>query len=399
MDMSMLTGEGVGINVYGHDLDQVQEVAIDLAGKLEGIEGTTDVSDGNDVPAMEIRITVDKDAAIAKGLTVYQVYNAVSQLLSTKSATTSIDASGVSMDVMVNDSDYAAPTLEDLYALTIDSPQLGEAVPIGDVASIEMVRGYSSISHENQKRYVTVSAQIADGYNVGKVGKQVERMVDDYQVPEGITLEVTGENESINDAMHDLELTLILAIILVYLVMVAQFQNLKYPFIIMFTLPLSYTGGVLLLAILGMDLSIVSVVGFVMLTGIVVNNGIVFVDYVNQRRADGMRKREALLTAGRHRIRPIVMTALTTIVAMLIMAMGVGESAELAQPMAVVIIGGLVYATALTTIIVPIIYDLFTKGDSEGESFEPLPDSELPASAHYGVARLDAADAPALLPE
>ncbi|MBQ6453683.1 MAG: efflux RND transporter permease subunit, partial [Coriobacteriales bacterium] len=215
MDMSMLTGEGVGINVYGHDLDQVQEVAIDLAGKLEGIEGTTDVSDGNDVPAMEIRITVDKDAAIAKGLTVYQVYNAVSQLLSTKSATTSIDASGVSMDVMVNESDYATPTLDDLYALTIDSPQLGEAVPIGDVATIEMVRGYSSISHENQKRYVTVSAQIAGGYNVGKVGKQVERMVDDYQVPEGITLEVTGENESINDAMHDLKLTLILAIILV----------------------------------------------------------------------------------------------------------------------------------------------------------------------------------------
>ena len=180
-------------------------------------------------------------------------------------------------------------------------------------------------------------------------------------LPEGVTVEFTGENETIMEAMEQLVLMLLLGILLVYLVMVAQFQSLKSPFIVMFTIPLAFTGGFLALLITGFEVSVISVIGFVMLTGIIVNNGIVLVDYVNQLRAEGMDKREALLEAGVTRMRPILMTSLTTILGLVMTAVGLGSGNEMMQPIAIVCIGGMLYATLMTLFVVPVMYDLFNK--------------------------------------
>ena len=174
---------------------------------------------------------------------------------------------------------------------------------------------------------------------------------------------MTGEDESVNTAMIDMLKMIGLAIVFIYLIMVAQFQSLKSPFIVMFTIPLAFTGGLLALVITKQMLSIVAMIGFLVLAGVVVNNGIVFVDYVNQLRVEGMAKRDALIQTGKDRIRPILMTALTTILANSTLAMGVGMGAELSQGMAVVSIGGLAYATLLTLFLVPVLYNIFNRGE------------------------------------
>ena len=181
-----------------------------------------------------------------------------------------------------------------------------------------------------------------------------------------------------------------LGIVIMYLIMVAQFQSLLSPFIVLFTIPLAFTGGFIGLFITGNRLSVIALVGFVMLCGIIVNNGIVFVDYVNQLRDNGISKKEAIIMTGRTRMRPILMTALTTILAMSTMALGLGEGSELVQPMAIVTIGGMIYGTVLTLYLVPVIYDLFnrkerkvyTDDDFEGEVPEDLPDIEAGAVMH-----------------
>jgi multidrug efflux pump subunit AcrB len=178
---------------------------------------------------------------------------------------------------------------------------------------------------------------------------------------EGVTLEFTGENESIMEAVEQLVLMLLLGVLLVYLVMVAQFQSLKSPFIVMFTIPLAFTGGFIALLVCGMELSVISLIGFVMLVGIIVNNGIVLVDYVNQLRAEGMERREALLEAGKTRMRPILMTTITTILGLIDMAVRKSAGTALMQPVAVVCIGGLLYATLMTLFVVPCIYEMLNK--------------------------------------
>ena len=191
------------------------------------------------------------------------------------------------------------------------------------------------------------------------VGKDVKAKLDNYKVKDGYSIEIGGEMETISDAMGDLVLMITLAVVFVYLVMVAQFQSLLSPFIVMFTIPLAFTGGLLALIITNQELSVISMLGFLVLSGIVVNNGIVFVDYVNQLRLSGLSKKDALIEGGRTRIRPILMTALTTILAMSTMAFGVGMGSEMSQALAIVTIGGLSYATLLTLFIVPTLYDIF----------------------------------------
>ena len=190
------------------------------------------------------------------------------------------------------------------------------------------------------------------------MSKDIEEKLKDYDLPDGYSIDMGGEQESINSAFGDLIKMITLAILFIYLIMVAQFQSLLSPFIVLFTIPLAFTGGFLGLLITGTELSMISLLGFLILSGIVVNNGIVFVDYVNQLRLDGMNKKEALVLAGKTRIRPILMTALTTILGLSTMALGVGMGADLMQPMAIVTIGGLSYATILTLFIVPIMYDI-----------------------------------------
>ena len=231
-------------------------------------------------------------------------------------------------------------------------------VRLDDIATLSDSQSLSSIMRVNNQRKISVTASVDENHNITLVSRDIQKILDDTKVPDGYTIEMTGEDESIRDAMQDLILMLILAIIFIYLIMVAQFQSLLSPFIVLFTMPLAFTGGLLALVITRTTLSMIAMLGFIILAGIVVNNGIVFVDCVNRLRLDGMGKHDALVLAGRMRMRPILMTALTTILSMSIMAIGFGSGAEMSQGMAIVIIGGLTYATVLTLIIVPIMYDL-----------------------------------------
>ena len=199
------------------------------------------------------------------------------------------------------------------------------------------------------------------GHYVQQNKVEVKEKIKDMDVPEGYSVTIKGENESIDEAMNQLGLMMLLAIVLIYLIMVAQFQSLKSPFIIMFTIPLAFTGGLLSLFIFGKPVSVIAVVGFIMLAGIIVNNGIVLVDYINQLRREGMSKKEAIVNSAKTRMRPVFMTAITTIVSMSTMAAGMGQGVEMSQPMAMVVIGGMIYGTLLTLVLVPCLYDAFNK--------------------------------------
>ena len=214
---------------------------------------------------------------------------------------------------------------------------------------------------ENNNRYVIVNLGIKEGASLTQLNKKVEEFVKNYPAPEGCTVSLEGEMDSTMEYIIDLLLMITLAIIFIYLIMVAQFQSLKLPFIVMFTIPLAFTGGLLALFLTGQPISIIAMLGFLVLAGIVVNNGIVFIDSINQLREEGMEKIEAIRLTGKLRLRPILMTALTTILGLTSMALGIGEGAEMTQPLGIVAIGGLIYATLLTLFLIPVLYDIFCK--------------------------------------
>ena len=234
---------------------------------------------------------------------------------------------------------------------------------LGDVAEIRETVSLNSISRDQQRRCITVTAAIAEGYNVTKVTSEVQRLVSGLTLPDSVTVEFNGENEQIMDAMGQLLLMLLLGVVLVYFIMVAQFQSLKSPFIVMFTIPLAFTGGFLALLMTGIEVSVISLIGFVMLVGIIVNNGIVLVDYINQQRLAGMERREAIIDAGVTRLRPILMTSLTTILGLIVTALSKNAGTSLIQPVALVCIGGLLYATLMTLFVVPCMYEIMNRRD------------------------------------
>ena len=360
MDMSALGGSGIQIDIKGRELDTLQEIASDLAEKLEGIEGLTEISDGQEETTGELRVIVDREKAMDHGLTVAQVFSMLNKKLADPSSATTLVTEIKDYDVMVmngEDMELTRDAVEDLVLTVSKQDGTYEHVPLRDIADFERTEGVASITRDAQTRMITVSASIADGYNIGLVGNEVQKLLDDYDAPDGYTMKLTGENETINDAMGQLMLMMVLAIVFMYLIMVAQFQSLLSPFIIMFTIPLAFTGGFLGLFLGGFEVSVIAMIGFIMLAGIIVNNGIVLIDYMNQLRESGMEKREAILTAGKTRLRPVLMTALTTILAMSTMVFSSDMGSDMARPMAVVIIGGLLYGTLLTLFVIPCIYD------------------------------------------
>ena len=362
MDMTALSGSGISIQVRGRELDTLQEIATEVAGIVETVEGTAEVSDGMEEATGEIRVLVDRQKAMDYGLTVGQIFNQLYGRLAAPTTATTLTTSIKEFDVYVINEKDSSMTREDLKNIKLDATnQDGKKVRIAlsEVAEFEIKESLKSINRSEQTRYITVSASIADGYNVGLVSADLEKVLEDYELPSGYSLHFGGENEMIMEAMGQLMLMLLLAAAFMYLIMVAQFQSLLSPFIIMFTLPLAFTGGFFALFIAGSELSVIAVIGFVMLAGIIVNNGIVLVDYINQLREQGVEKREAILEAGRTRLRPVLMTALTTIFGLFAMVFSTGMGADLSKPMALVTIGGLVYGTALTLVVIPCIYDIF----------------------------------------
>lgn len=364
--MAMMGGEGITIRLYGEDLEAMQETAVNVAEVVEGVKGTANVSDGLEDASPAIKVSVDKEKAMKEGLTVAQIYQELAGNISTEKTATSITMEGTGYDVVVKKGEDLKTSLTDIknYTFTVTDREGEEKeVRLKDIAEITETESLQAINRADQKRYIDITAELEDGYNVTLVTDDVKEALSQYQVPAGMSLEFEGQNESIMEAMEDLIMMILLGIILVYLVMVAQFQSLKSPFIVLFTIPLAFTGGFLGLFLTGMEVSVVSMMGFVMLCGIIVNNGIVLVDFVNQLRAEGMDKTEALVEAGRTRMRPILMTTITTILGLLIMALGLDSGSEMMQPVAIVCIGGLTYATLMTLFVVPVLYDLLNRNE------------------------------------
>jgi len=234
-------------------------------------------------------------------------------------------------------------------------------VKLSDIADFVETMSLNSIQRDSQRRFIKVNANVKEGYNITNTAAEVERYIADYELKQGVTMEIGGQSNTILEALDQLIQMLLLAVVIIYLIMVAQFQSFKSPFIVMFTIPLAFTGGFIALLMFNLELSIIAMVGFIMLSGIIVNNGIVLIDYINELRLSGMEKREAILTAGKTRMRPILMTALTTVMGLIFMAAANGLGSELMQPVALVSIGGLLYGTLMTLFVVPALYDIFNK--------------------------------------
>ncbi|MCM1065456.1 MAG: efflux RND transporter permease subunit [Eubacterium sp.] len=378
MDMSALGGSGISIQVRGRDLDTLQRIAGEVAAILESVEGTADVSDGLEEAEEELRVLIDREKAVDYGLTVAQVFTQIAAKLAAASSSTTLVAADKDYSVYVmngSDIELTRELVKEIEITGTDEDGESVKVPLSDLASFEPSYALTSINRAEQTRYVQVSAAIAEGYNVGLVSDDVEEALAGYEVPSGYQLVFSGENEMIEDAMGQMVLMLVLAVAFMYLIMVAQFQSLLSPFIIMFTIPLAFTGGFLGLFVSGSEVSVIAMIGFVMLAGIIVNNGIVLIDYMNQLREGGMEKREAILTAGRTRLRPVLMTALTTILALSTMVFSSDMGSEMGRPMAIVTIGGLLYGTLLTLVVIPCVYDIMIrekkqKGEIALEDFD-----------------------------
>lgn len=362
MDMSVLGGSGVELIVRGPDVDELNRITHDLMDILRGVEGLEEPTNGQEEGTPQLRLVVDKDAAMRCGLTVAQIYSELASALTTETTSTTLTVGAEDYEVVVAD-ERGRLDRDTLMNYEFEVAGTGpdaepETHTLSEFASLKDDLSLAAVNRENQQRYMTVSAAVKEGYNATLISREIQPTLDSYDMPDGYTIEVGGETQSVADAMQDLVLMILLAVVFIYMIMVAQFQSLLGPFIVMLTMPLAFTGGLGALWIAGLPLSVISMLGFLILAGVVVNNGIVFVDYANQLRLEGMEKRAALIETGKTRMRPILMTALTTILAMSTMAFSTGMGAELSKPMALVTMGGLGYATLLTLFIVPVFYDL-----------------------------------------
>lgn len=361
---AMLGDDGVSIKLYGDDLKTLQNTAKDMAEKLAAVDGIDETDNGIGATSGEIKVTVDKTKAAKKSLTVAQVYQQIAAAITSETTSSTLTNSGKDLDVVVikdENSDVTKNNIKDIKLTYTDKEGNEKTTKLSEVAEISDSESMNSITRSDQKRYIKVSGTLKDGYTNTDVSNKAKALFDDYKLPNGCSIEYSGSNESTMEAVNQMLLMMLLGVILIYLIMVAQFQSLKSPFIIMFTIPLAFTGGFLGLLITGFDVSVVALLGFVMLCGIIVNNGIVLVDYINNLRLEGKERREAIVEAGKTRMRPILITAITTVLGLSTMALGIGTGSEIMQPIAIVCIGGLLYATIMTLYIVPVIYDILSK--------------------------------------
>ncbi len=388
-ELTSMLGSGLTVNVYGSDLDTLEELSeqvIEIINSTEGFENATNgLGEGDQV----IQLDIDKDEARACGLTVAEVYQEIAARLTTSTTSTSVTLNGSTMSVQVVDN-LDPLTVENLMELSFDTTNysadgslLNETHTLSEFASVSYATAPNSIARKDQTRYISITADTVNGYNTTVQSRKLETQLDEMQAagdfPDGYTISLGGETDSVNIMVTQMTRWLALALPLVYFVMVAQFQSLLSPFIVLFTIPLAFTGGMLGMMALGTQLSMISLMGFIVLMGTVVNNGILFVDYTNQLRKGGMERRAALIATGKTRMRPILMTALTTILAMTQLLTSDDMASQVMSGMAVVVIGGLLYATFTTLYIVPIMYDILFKKqphevDVGSDDMDDIPD-------------------------
>ena len=384
-DMSALTGSGMSITIYGDNLDTLLAISEDVMGIIESVDGFEDISNGQEEADQVLHLNIDRDLAMSKGLSIAQIYQAIAGKITTETDSVTITLDGEELKVKIV-TGIDPLTVENLMDYNFEVTEKDDwdndikvDMPLGSIATVETQDGFSEVSRKNNTRYITVTASAREGENITLLSRKLEPLLNQYNCPEGYSIEVGGESESVNEMVTQMGLLMIMGSAFIYFVMVAQFQSLLSPFIVLFTLPLAFTGGLLILWFTGEQISIISIMGFVVLLGTVVNNGIVFVDYTNQLRIGGMKRRDALIATGKTRMRPILMTALTTILAESSMIFGDDMGSQMGRGMALVIAGGLAYSTLMTLFIIPVMYDiLFKKAplsvDVGSENIDDIPD-------------------------
>jgi len=366
-DTSSFVGSGISVMVKGRDLDKIREYTGEVIKVMEETPGVINISDGLDNTTPALKIHVDKVKAMEYQMTTAQVYMEVMKAMMPSSATANLSADIKDYDIYVIADEQKDTTLDDIKNLKFnytDREGNHEEVPLSKIVTFEETDTLNIINRDSQTKYISVNANVDADHNISFVGNDLENRFKEIDMIDGYKIEMTGEDEMIKDALKQVVLMLALAVIFIYLIMVAQFQSLLSPFIIMFTIPLAFTGGFLALFFTRNNVSVIGALGFVMLAGIIVNNGIVMVDYINQLREGGMSKKEAIVESAKTRLRPILMTTLTTVISMSTLALGIGGGSTMMQPMAIVMIGGLIYGTLLTLIVVPCLYDVFNSDKS-----------------------------------
>lgn len=364
---SMMGGSGLSINVSGGDLDELTRISEDLMDIIDSVEGYSNISNGSEDADKVLHLVIDKNKAMSMGLSVAQIYSELADKIDNTADSVTVTMDNI--DMMIKVVDNIDPlTRENIldYTFTVDAydeddDQITEDHKLSEFATVEINDGISTINRLNQTRYITITASVDEGYNITLLTRELMPMLEAYDMPDGYRLDLGGEYDSVMSMLSQMLLVAGLGLLLIYLVMVAQFQSLLSPFIVLFTIPLAFTGGFLALWLTGSNLSIIGIMGFIVLMGTVVNNGIVFVDYTNQLRIGGMDRHEALIATGKTRMRPILMTALTTILAECKLIFGDDMGAQLGGGMALVIAGGLMYATLMTLFIIPVMYDILFK--------------------------------------
>ncbi len=413
-DLQSMTGSGLSINIYGAEEEKLTEISESVMEEVRKLDGFEEISNGSENDQKALHLNIDKNKAMSYGLTVAQIYAQIASRMTTDVTSTSIRNGAETLKVTIkNETDPL--TRENILDMEFDSASAMGASSMGgssmmgamggssamssssamgsasmgdmasmmggslsddeeeeeeetvhklrEFASLEETTSPSSISRQNQKRYLTVSATTKEGYNTTLLSRKLETGIKKLQktLPEGYSIEFGGETTEVSQMVKQMSEMLLLAMAFIYFVMVAQFQSLLSPFIILFTIPLAFTGGMIGLIATREPLSMMALMGFLVLMGTVVNNGIVFVDYTNQLRIGGMERQDALIATGRTRMRPILMTTLTTVLAMTQLIFGTGMGAQLSRGMAIVISGGLIYATFMTLFVIPCMYDIFYK--------------------------------------
>ena len=364
MDYSSYFGSGLSVRIKGNDIETLQKLAGEVADVMKDTKGTIDIDDGMEDSEPQLTISVDKKKAAKYGLTVAQVYQLVSAKMADSKTATTITTDIKDYKVYVQTEEQADTKLSDIKDMTFSYTNKNgkeKEIPLTKICEMKETSTLSTISRDAQTRYITVSCGVDEDHNVTLVSNELQKAIDKLDIPDGYKVEMTGEDETINESMKQLVLMLVLAVIFIYLIMVVQFQSLLSPFIIMFSIPLAFTGGFIALLLTGQEINVLAMLGFIMLSGLIVNNGIVLIDYINQARRAGASKKEAIIESGKTRVRPILMTVLTTVLAMLTTALGIGDGSDMMRPMAITLIGGLVYGTILTLIVIPCIYDLFNR--------------------------------------
>ena len=411
VEISGMTGEltsqlssGLSIKIYGSDVNTLTALSEKVVDIVNSTPGFANATNGLGAGDSTIILKVDRDKVRAYGLTVAEVYQKIAQrLTTTATAQTPVTVDGTTMDVKITN-DLDPLTKENMMDMTFDTSVLntdGETVTgtctLADIATWETGTAPDSITSENQTEYVTVTADTLDGYNTTVQSRVLQKALNEFaagsEMPEGCNFSMGGETENVDFMVREMVQWMALALPFVYLVMVAQFQSLLSPFIVLFTVPLAFTGGLIGLLVTGQQLTMISLMGFIVLMGTVVNNGIVFVDYANQLRMGGMERRAALIATGKTRMRPILMTTLTTVLAMLQMVFSGDMASQLMSGMAIVIICGLSYATLMTLYIVPILYDVLFKKPplsvdvGSDDDLDDIPDDAAEFIAAQGAAQ------------